>query len=60
MGNEPFFSEFIARLVLHEVVKVSQRENYHHGDLRTALLEMAAEMIAAEGLESVTLRALSR
>jgi AcrR family transcriptional regulator len=37
-----------------------KREQYHHGDLRTALLEMAAEMIATEGLESVTLRALSR
>lgn len=35
-------------------------DQYHHGDLRTALLAAAAEMIAAEGLESVTLRALSQ
>ena len=35
-------------------------EPYHHGDLRTALLDVTAEMIAAEGLDSVTMRALSQ
>lgn len=33
---------------------------YHHGDLYAALLEAAAEMIATEGLEALTLRALSQ
>ena len=31
---------------------------YHHGDLRTALLDEAAAMIAEGGTESVTMRAL--
>ncbi|GAB0107650.1 TetR/AcrR family transcriptional regulator [Nocardia sp. JMUB6875] len=33
---------------------------YHHGDLRTALLRAAAEQIAAEGVDSVSLRALAQ
>jgi AcrR family transcriptional regulator len=37
-----------------------KQASYHHGDLRAALLEVAAEMIAVEGAESLTLRALSR
>ena len=36
-----------------------KRESYHHGHLRTALLEVATEMIAEAGIESVTMRALS-
>ena len=35
-------------------------DSYHHGDLRQALLEASIDMIANEGLESLTLRALSR
>ena len=35
-------------------------EPYHHGDLRAALLTAATEMMATEGIESVTLRTLSR
>ena len=37
-----------------------KRTQYHHGDLRAALLKNAAEMIAEGGVESVTMRALSR
>ena len=33
---------------------------YHHGDLRAALLKTATEMIAEQGMESLTLRALSK
>ena len=34
--------------------------SYHHGDLRSALVEVATEMIAAEGVDALTLRELSR
>jgi AcrR family transcriptional regulator len=37
-----------------------KRTQYHHGDLRAALLEVAAEMIAEGGVESVTMRTLSQ
>ncbi|MEM7133711.1 MAG: TetR/AcrR family transcriptional regulator [Chloroflexota bacterium] len=37
-----------------------KQRQYHHGDLYVALLEAATEMIAKEGLESLTLRALSQ
>ncbi|WP_405484475.1 TetR/AcrR family transcriptional regulator [Nocardia sp. NBC_00511] len=33
---------------------------YHHGDLRATLLNAAAEQIAAEGVDSVSLRALAQ
>ncbi len=33
---------------------------YHHGNLREALLERAAEVIANEGVEALSLRALAR
>ncbi|MEC3952668.1 TetR/AcrR family transcriptional regulator [Nocardia sp. CDC153] len=33
---------------------------YHHGDLRATLLHAAAEQIAAEGIDSVSLRALAQ
>ncbi|MGW4633308.1 TetR/AcrR family transcriptional regulator [Nocardia sp. NPDC004415] len=36
------------------------KDGYHHGDLRAALLDSAAEQIAAEGVEAVSLRALAR
>lgn len=32
---------------------------YHHGDLRAALLNVAAEIIAEEGIDNLTLRGLS-
>ncbi len=35
------------------------KKTYHHGHLRAALLEAAARMIAEEGAECVTMRALS-
>lgn len=36
------------------------QNSYHHGDLRSALVEVATEMIAAEGVDALTLRGLSR
>ncbi|MFD4431811.1 TetR/AcrR family transcriptional regulator [Nocardia sp. NPDC058497] len=36
------------------------KTGYHHGDLRAALLDSAAEQIASEGIEAVSLRALAR
>lgn len=33
---------------------------YHHGDLRAALLDAAAEVIATEGIEGVTMRGLAQ
>jgi AcrR family transcriptional regulator len=33
---------------------------YHHGDLRSALLEVATTMIAEEGVENLTMRGLSQ
>lgn len=33
---------------------------YHHGDLRTAILQAAAAVIAAEGVTALSLRALAR
>jgi len=37
----------------------SGKTNYHHGDLRAALIEQTTEMITETGLESITMRALS-
>lgn len=36
------------------------KSGYHHGDLRAALLTAAAEQIAAEGVDAVSLRALAQ
>ena len=33
---------------------------YHHGNLREALLERAAEVIAEDGIEALSLRSLAR
>lgn len=38
----------------------SDDSSYHHGSLRDALLDRAAEVIEAEGLEALTLRGLAR
>ena len=35
-------------------------KQYHHGDLKVAILEHAAQTIAAEGLEALSLRAIAR
>lgn len=35
------------------------KPNYHHGDLRTALIDAAIEMIEEQGVDSVTMRSLS-
>ncbi|MET9287138.1 TetR/AcrR family transcriptional regulator [Nocardia beijingensis] len=36
------------------------KDGYHHGDLRAALLTAAAERIAADGVDAVSLRNLAR
>ena len=38
----------------------SNQRPYHHGDLRSALLEHAANILRTEGLEALTLRAVAR
>lgn len=38
----------------------STRRGYHHGDLRSALVEAAARMLETEGPEALSLRALAR
>jgi len=35
-------------------------KNYHHGDLRAALLQRAAEVIEQQGIEALTLRGLAK
>lgn len=35
-------------------------DRYHHGDLRATLIEVAAAMIAEQGVEGVTMRGLAR
>jgi len=35
------------------------KENYHHGDLRTALINATIEMITEQGIEKITMRSLS-
>jgi len=42
------------------MTKPSKRENYHHGDLRAALLSTAGEMLEAEGPEAISFRAVAR
>ncbi|GGK93261.1 TetR/AcrR family transcriptional regulator [Nocardia jinanensis] len=36
------------------------KTGYHHGDLRSAILSAAADQIAAEGIDAISLRALAR
>ena len=38
----------------------TKRDSYHHGDLRSALISAAEEIIAAEGVEGFTLRKAAR
>ena len=40
--------------------QANDRDTYHHGDLRQALIDRAAEVIDAEGIEALTLRGLAR
>jgi len=37
---------------------MAKKQTYHHGDLRAALLQEAAQMLAEGGMESVTMREL--
>lgn len=36
------------------------RDTYHHGDLRTALLQAGLTLLDAEGIDAVTIRAVAR
>lgn len=38
----------------------SKQGNYHHGDLRRAVIDTALQLIAAQGIESLTLREIAR
>lgn len=38
---------------------LESKSDYHHGDLRVALIAAAVEMITQQGLESITMRSLS-
>lgn len=38
----------------------AERKSYHHGKLREALLEIAFELLDAEGAEAISMRALAR
>jgi AcrR family transcriptional regulator len=54
-----------AAAYLHPIMKraaksASENRPYHHGDLRSALLEHAGKILRAEGLEALTLRAVAR
>jgi AcrR family transcriptional regulator len=40
-------------------MKQGNKQNYHHGDLRTALIQAAEGIIDQEGIEAVTMRRLS-
>ena len=47
--------------IYHDICRMTIRKRpYHHGDLRAALLDEATRMIAEEGTESVTMRAIGR
>jgi len=40
-------------------MKKEKTQNYHHGDLRSALIEAAVDMINQQGVERITMRGLS-
>jgi AcrR family transcriptional regulator len=40
--------------------KKSKKDKYHHGDLRQATIETAIEIIAKEGIETLTLREVAQ
>ncbi|MEM7704771.1 MAG: TetR/AcrR family transcriptional regulator [Pseudomonadota bacterium] len=42
------------------MAKPPQKETYHHGDLRRAVIERAAEIIDDEGVEALSLRSIAR
>lgn len=42
------------------MARASKRENYHHGDLRAALLAAARELLEANGPEAISFRATAR
>ncbi len=41
-------------------VPASKRATYHHGDLRQAILRAALDLLEAEGVDAVSIRAVSR
>ena len=42
------------------MLTVSRSDGYHHGDLRRALLDAAAELLEQRGVEGLTLREVAR
>jgi len=42
------------------MMKKQTKQRYHHGDLRTALIEATAEIIQQDGISAVTMRRLSK
>jgi AcrR family transcriptional regulator len=42
------------------MVQIEKQGKYHHGDLRRAVIETAWQLIAEQGIESLTLRAISQ
>ncbi|SCD50314.1 transcriptional regulator, TetR family [Streptomyces sp. LcepLS] len=41
-------------------VRMSEREQYHHGDLRRAIMTAAVDTLAEQGPEALSMRALAR
>lgn len=41
-------------------MRLKQEKAYHHGNLRAGILQRAAEVIAAEGIEALSLRGIAR
>lgn len=40
--------------------QLNKQGNYHHGDLRRAVIDMALQLIADQGIESLTLREIAQ
>jgi len=68
-GFRPDTNGYQAYLSIDKIVQISQschrkdqggKMPYHHGNLRKALLERAAEVIAESGVEALNLRSLAR
>jgi AcrR family transcriptional regulator len=45
---------------LSQKYDIQQKSDYHHGDLRQALIDAASEMVREEGLSNLSLRKIAR